>query len=177
MNPDHHPLVPAEPLCAGFVEYDDGAAIPIRRMLAGVGYPNASTDPHGVSRVIDGLRYDTHQAALVASVFELDDAWDLHQWGLFRGDHGRWFVVKMRTGYQEGAEIVQTIHPLPDGRVLGFARNLVTPELCLRFLLDWYCTGWIPRNDPFVRDWAEADLSAGDCQTVMAALARLSPPS
>ena len=60
--------------------------------------------------------------------------------------------------------------------VLTVAKNLLVDSHIAQFLREWYCSGLLPLDDEFVRNWAESVLPVNECEAVLAALAgRYSP--
>jgi hypothetical protein len=131
-----------------------------------------STGECNVARVIAGIRYDTAQATLIASKGTIDeDACNYRLNRLYRASHGAFFLLTMEWSHEEGFVGPDFIRRVADEMVLTFARDIVPPADCVRFFRDWYCTGWIPRNDSEAQGWAEFCLSADDCEAVMLEIA------
>lgn len=129
---------------------------------------NLSTGECCVARVIGGIRYDTVRATLIAGVSSVDEdtgAYRLKR--LYRATHGNYFVLDMQWSGETGFDNPDFIQPINDDSVLRVARFITPPRDCMRFFCDWYCAGWIPRNDVEAQKWAEFCLSADDCETVM----------
>lgn len=120
-----------------------------------------------IARVIHGIRYDTQRAFLVASRSGFDNELFFGLRQIFRGYDHRWFALQVQLTLDSGACNTNLIMPIPDERVLPSLRQVVRDEDCWPFLRDWYCMGWIPRNDAFAQAWAEAVLPADDCQFVI----------
>lgn len=113
--------------------------------------------------IIDGIRYDTSTATLVARHSGIDVYGLFHFRWLFLANHGAWFTVSVDGRVEQMLETSSHLRVVPPESVLDVARLMIQPDDCLRFLVDWYCGGWIPRNDGYVRSWAEEALSADDC--------------
>ena len=129
---------------------------------------NLSTGECSVARVIGGVRYDTVRAALIASMSAIDeDTGTYRVKRLYRSMHGAYFVLNMQWSDEYGFPDPDFIQPISDESVMNVARFIIPPQDCFRFLNDWYCAGWIPRNDIDAQKWAESCLSADDCETVM----------
>lgn len=120
-----------------------------------------------IARVINGIRYDTRRAFLVAamSCFSDDMFFGLRQ--IFRGFDHRWFALQVQLTLDSGACNDNLIMPIPDERVLPSLRQMLREEDCWPLLRYWYCGGWIPRNDAIAQEWAEAVLAADDCQQII----------
>lgn len=117
-----------------------------------------------VSRVIHGVRYDTGDAILVASRLRLDEDHLLCLRQVYRSHKGRWFVVQAKWSFDSGECNDNLIVPIRDEQVLMLLRPMIQDRDCLTFLRGWYCRGWVPRNDAFVLQWAEAFLPADACE-------------
>jgi len=128
---------------------------------------NLSTGEVTVARVIGGVRYDTVRATLIAGKGGLDEICHYELWRLYRASHGAYFLLRMEWSDEEGLFGTDFIKPTPDAHVLTIARMMVTPPDFLAFLRDWYCAGWIPRNDIEAQQWAESTLSADDCEEIL----------
>lgn len=128
---------------------------------------NLSTGEVNVARIIAGVRYDTVRATLVAGKSGIDDVGNYELRRLYRAAHGAYFLLRMDWSDEEGFYGPDFIHPLADADVLMTVRTIIAPTDCLVFLRDWYCAGWIPRNDAEAQLWAEQTLSADDCEEVL----------
>lgn len=134
---------------------------------------NLTTGDCHVARYLNGFWFDTSRSMLVAGVAMTTpaDGFALHR--LYRTEHLTWFVLEMLWWDRIGFRNDDFIHPIPDAQVVNTARSLVGNAGSLRFLLDWYANGWIPRNDNLARSWAEEALSPDDCDIVLANIACL----
>lgn len=56
---------------------------------------------------------------------------------------------------------------LDDNTVLPELRAILGDTDGWPLLCDWYLDGWLPRDDAFVQAWAEATLSADECEFVL----------
>ncbi|HEX7369992.1 MAG TPA: hypothetical protein VF284_06900 [Rhodanobacteraceae bacterium] len=130
-------------------------------------YLDLTTCECRVARVIDGVRYGTGDADLVASrsVIEVNQYFSLRQ--LYRGRDERWFLLQVQWFFDSERCNDNLIVPIAYQSVLGELRQLVSDDDCFALLRDWYVDGWLPRNDGFVQQWAEATLSADDCLFVI----------
>jgi hypothetical protein len=131
------------------------------------GYLDLTTCECKVARVIGGIRYGTGDADLVASrsLIEVEQYFSLRQ--LYRGRDGRWFLLQVQWTFDSERCNDNLIVPIAYYDVLDELRTLVCEDDCFELLRDWYCQGWLPRNDMVVQQWAEAVLSADDCQYVI----------
>ncbi|MHB8474603.1 MAG: hypothetical protein ACYDC8_17525 [Gammaproteobacteria bacterium] len=121
-----------------------------------------------VARVIGGKRYDTAQATLIASEGVVDtDTGGYRLKRLYRANHGGYFTVRMEWENDIGFGQENFISSILEDQVLGVARMIVQHSDCLRFLREWYCAGWIPRNDIQAQEWAEDSLPADDCEAIL----------
>lgn len=120
-----------------------------------------------VARVIDGVRYGTGDADLVASRSFLEDEQYFLLRQLYRGRDERWFLLQVQWFFASRQCNDNLIVPIPNDKVLGELRTLVCDDDCLTLLRDWYIGGWLPRNDAFVQQWAESILSADDCLNII----------
>lgn len=136
---------------------------------------NLTTGDCHVARYLDGFWFDTSRSLLVAGVAITtpNDGFALHR--LYRAEHLAWFVLEMQWWGRIGFRNDHFIHPLPDAQVVNTARSPVGNAGTLRFLLDWYVNGWIPRNDVLARAWAEEALSPTDCDLVLEGITSLPP--
>jgi len=162
-----HTKVPEPIVNDEYLRNGDGSHVTVSSPFRGDHF-NLSTGECSVARVIGGVRYDTVRATLIASVGMVDK--DTLEYGLkrlYRATYGAYFLLRMQWTDEQGFRATDFILPIADGDVLGFARILVPPRDCARFLRDWYCSGWIPRNDIVAQQWAEDCLSADDCEAVM----------
>lgn len=126
-----------------------------------------------MARVISGLRYDTSTSTLVARHSGIDVYGLFHFRWLFLTNHGAWFTVHVEGQVEQFRETASDLRLVPAQSVLQVARLMIQPGDCLRFLTEWYCGGWIPRDDDEARSWAEEVLSADDCEKVLNAIARM----
>lgn len=129
-----------------------------------------------MARVIHGIRYDTSASALVARHSGIDVYGLFHFRWLFLANHGAWFTVHVEGQVEQFRETSSDLRPVPAQSVLQVARLMIEPGECLRFLMAWYCGGWIPRDDDEARSWAEEALCADDCEKVLDAIARMPGP-
>lgn len=128
-----------------------------------------------VARVIEGVHLDTRASTLVASVGTLDIANGYSFRRLYRTHDLHWFAMRLEWWSTVGLWDDDFISPVADERVVDVARALVPDAACKRFLLEWYCGGFVPRCDASAVHWAQHALSIGDCQVVMDAIAHLPP--
>ena len=126
-----------------------------------------STGEVSVARIIGGVRYDTVRATLIVAKSGLDAIGTYEMRRLYRATHGAYFLLHMDWSIDEGFYGTDFIKPTFDGHVLMIARTMIAPTDCLAFLRDWYCQGWIPRDDSDAQQWAESTLSADDCEEVL----------
>ena len=126
-----------------------------------------------MARVISGLRYDTSISTLVARHSGIDVYGLFHFRWLFLASHGAWFTVHVEGQVEQFRETSSELRLVPTQSVLQVARLMIQPGDCLRFLTEWYCGGWIPRDDDEARSWAEEVLPANDCEKVLDAIARM----
>lgn len=126
-----------------------------------------------MARVIGGLRYDTSASMLVARHSGIDVYGLFHFRWLFLANHGAWFTVHIDGHVEQFRETSSDLRLVPAQSVLQVARLMIEPVDCLRFLMEWYGGGWIPRDDDEARSWAEEVLSADDCERVLDAFARM----
>ncbi|MGH8190787.1 MAG: hypothetical protein ACREP2_05010 [Rhodanobacteraceae bacterium] len=169
------PIPIPEPILTGeFLARHDGRHILLGKAERGDEF-DLTTGECRVARVIRGIRYDTAKAILVvgSSALELADGFSLQR--LYRAEHLAWFLLRMEWWDGIGFRNEDFIRPVPDEHVLHRVRGIIRTADALHFLLDWYCGGWIPRNDRYARSWAEEALSADDCEIVLDAIDTLGP--
>ena len=155
-----------------YLRHSDGRHVTVDIPYRGDHF-NLSTGECRVARIIGGIRYDTSRATLIAGTGMLDEdtgAYWLKR--LYRATHGAYFELRMVWPDEFGFEDTNFIRPMSEDRVLNFARTLVLPHDCMRFLLNWYWTGWIPRNDVLAQAWAERVLSDDDCEWLLSEMPR-----
>jgi hypothetical protein len=128
-----------------------------------------------IARTLNGIRCDTRDATLCASVGSVDAANGYFLRRLYRASAGHWFAVRLDWWHTFGLWGDDFIVQVPVDRVLDVARAVVPDKDCRRFLTDWYCGGWIPRCDDCARHWATHSLSGEDRDAVMQAIASLPP--
>ena len=160
--------IPAPIVCETRVSKLEGGEICIADPRHGDSY-NLSTGEARVARMIGGVRYDTAEAALVYGAGEYFGYCCYALSRLYRANDGKFFVLQMIQIGDEFADI-KAITVLEEARVLETAKHLIIGREVLKFLCEWYCSGLLPLDDAFVQEWAEATLSADECQTVLAAL-------
>lgn len=159
--------IPAPIVCETRVSKLEGGEICVTDPKHGDSY-NLSTGEAHVARMIGGVRYDTAEASLVYGAGEyFGGCYALSR--LYRANDGKFFVLQVIQVGDEFADI-KAISVLDEARVLETAKHLITGREVLKFLCDWYCSGLLPLDDAFVQEWAEATLSADECQTVLVAL-------
>lgn len=159
--------IPASIVCETRVSKLEGGEICIADPRHG-DYYNLSTGEVRVARMIGGVRYDTADASLVYGAGEyFGGCYALSR--LYRANDGKFFVLQMIQVGDEFADI-KAITVLEEACVLETARHFIIGREVLKFLCEWYCSGLLPLDDAFVQEWAEATLSADECQTVLAAL-------
>jgi hypothetical protein len=160
--------IPAPIVCETRVSKLEGGEICTNDPRHGDSY-NLSTGEARVARMIGGIRYDTAEASLVYGAGEYfgNGCYALSR--LYRANDGKFFVLQMIQVGDEFADI-KAITVLEEARVLETAKYLLAEREVLKFLREWYCSGLLPLDDAFVQEWAEATLSADECQAVLAAL-------
>ncbi|HEX7369990.1 MAG TPA: hypothetical protein VF284_06890 [Rhodanobacteraceae bacterium] len=126
-----------------------------------------------IARRMDGIPFDTSDATLCASVGTLDIANGYSLRRLYRVSFDYWFAVRLDWWHTYGLWDDDFVAEVPRDRLLDAARALVPDKDCRRFLIDWYCGGWMPRCDDCARHWATHVLSGEDRETVLAAIAAL----
>lgn len=161
--------VPEPIMREGYIRNGDGSHVTLSVPARGDHF-NLSTGEVTVARVIGGVRYDTVRATLIAGKSGLDEICHYELRRLYRASHGAYFLLRMDWSDEEGFFGTDFIKPTPDVHVLTIARMMIAPADCLDFLRNWYCAGWIPRNDIEAQQWAEQMLSADDCEEVLLGL-------
>jgi hypothetical protein len=122
--------------------------------------------------VLRGVRYDTARAALIVGHGELMDA-DGYQLGrIYRTTEASFFNLSMQWAYGIWFVEVPTIEVVDPEDLLTLAKQILRDEDVLQFLSNWYCAGYLPKDDPFVQQWAEDVLSADDCEAIQARISR-----
>ena len=152
-----------------YIRNGDGSHVTLGAPVRGDHF-NLSTGEVTVARVIGGVRYDTVRATLIAGKSGFDEIGNYELRRLYRATHGGYFLVRMDWSDDEGFHGTDFIKPTADAHVLTMARMMIAPNDCLEFLRNWYCAGWIPRNDIEAQQWAEQMLSADDCEEVLLGL-------
>lgn len=129
---------------------------------------NLGTGEVHVARMIGGVVYDTAKADLVVGVGEYFGATCYALSRLYRSPDGKFFVLRMATASNLASFKLEAITE-PD-EVLSTARDHVGASRAADFLRIWYCSGLLPLDDEFARDWAESVLPVAECESVLAAL-------
>ena len=161
--------MPAPIVCETRVHELEGGEICIGDPQYGDSY-NLSTGEAHVARMIGGIRYDTAESSLVYGAGEYFGYCCYALSRLYRANHGKFFVLQIIQIGDEFANI-KAITVLEEARVLETAKRLIAGHEVVKFVCEWYCSGLLPLDDAFVQEWAEATLSADQCQTVQMALA------
>lgn len=161
--------VPEPIMREGYICNSDGSHVTLSVPARGDHF-NLSTGEVTVARVCGGVRYDTVRATLIAGKSGLDEICHYELRRLYRASHGAYFLLRVDWSDEEGFFGTDFIKPTPDAHVLTIARMMVAPADCLDFLRNWYCAGWIPRNDIEAQQWAEQMLSADDCEEALLGL-------
>jgi hypothetical protein len=130
---------------------------------------NLTTGEVHVARMIGGVRYDTTNASLVVGFGEYFGLSCYMLSRLYRTNDGKFFQLQMRWAGDVGSIDIQAISEVHD--VLTIAKNHVLESRTAEFLRGWYCSGLLPLDDEFVRNWAESVLPVAECEAVLAALA------
>lgn len=138
---------------------------------------NVVTGEYRIAELIRGILYDTDRSTLVASVTSIDAANGFNLRRLYRTGEGYWFAVHLSWWHRLFVVADEFLWPLPDDAVLGIATALVPDKDCLRFILDWYAAGLIPRNDAIANCWAKHVLTGADLEAARASIASLPPRS
>lgn len=131
---------------------------------------NLSTGEVRVARIIGGIRYDTTQADLVFGYGEFHGYCCYRLFRLYRTSAGRFFWLSLQWAEDEGCVGFDAITVLENERVLPAVRMWMSDGDVSEFLLNWYCPGWLPRDDALAQAWAESILSADECERVQAAM-------
>lgn len=143
----------------------DGSPIVINDHRRG-DWINLTTGECHVAHLIHGIRCDTEQADLVVSRSSADGGY-FRTRNLFRGHHGYWFLSLLAYNLDWYACEGGTFALLADEDVLPKLKETLHAEDPWPLLRDWYLHGWIPRDDAFVQEWAEATLSADECEQLL----------
>ncbi|MEO8801806.1 MAG: hypothetical protein ABI375_00445 [Rudaea sp.] len=137
---------------------------------------NLSTGEVVAARMINGNRYDTSRATIILGSGEF------HSYGcyslrrLYRTHQGKFFLLQMGWATDVGFIGIQSISVVEQEQVLTLAKTLLHGRDVSAFLLEWYCSGLLPRDDAFAQALAESVLSADECEMVLAAFgARYAP--
>ena len=160
-------------VCETRVRVLDGEDLCIKNHRHGDTY-NLTTGEVHVARMIGGVRYDTTNASLVVGFGEYFGYCCYTLSRLYRTNDGKFFLLQMQWAADVGLIGMKAIDEVHD--VLTVAKNILLESQTAEFLREWYCSGLLPLDDEFVRDWAESVLPADECEAVLAALAgRYSP--
>lgn len=149
----------------------NGKPILIQNVRLGDRIDLATGECH-LARVIDGVRCDTERADLVLWHATSDYGYYRMQ-QVFRGHDGQWFLVTLTYNTEwdqcEGGAIRRLTNEMVPPKLREILGNTDGwPLLC-----DWYLDGWLPRDDAFVQAWAEATLSADECEFLLNGLAAI----
>lgn len=161
--------IPEPIVCETRVQYQSGDDMCIDDPRHGDAC-NLGTGEVHVARMIGGVVYDTANAALIAGVGEYFGASCYALSRLYRSHDGKFFVLRMATARNLASFKLGAITE-PD-EVLSTARDHVGETRAADFLRTWYCSGLLPLDDEFAREWAESVLPVAECEAVLAALAR-----
>lgn len=126
---------------------------------------NLSTAECHVARVMDGVRYDTDRADLVLRRSTVEYGY-YRMTQVFRGHDRHWFQLSLVYNFEWAQREGGEIRRLADDEVLPALRKALAGDDGEPLLRDWYLRGWIPRDDAFVRAWAEATLPADACESI-----------
>jgi hypothetical protein len=165
--------MPAPIVCETRVSELEGGDLFIKNPRHGDTY-NLTTGEVHVARMIGGVRYDTATATLIVGVGEYFGLSCYLLSRLYRTNDGKFFQLQMQWAGDVGIIDMQVISDVHD--VLTVAKSHLPESRTAEFLREWYCTGLLPLDDEFVRNWAESVLPVEECEAVLAALAgRYSP--
>lgn len=162
----HHPVPPTPIRCGPRLGAADGEPFIVENAQRKDSL-DLTTCKCKVARVINGFRYDTQDADLVASRSFVNLTQDFSLRQVYRGHDNRWFRLQVNWFFESKRCNDDLIVPIAYCGVLTELRRLVRDGDCFTFLRDWYAAGWLPRNDLFVQQWAEATLSADECTSVI----------
>ena len=136
---------------------------------------NLSTGEVSVARIIDGERIDTQHADLVIGNGEFagGDCYTLTR--IYRTPAAKFFVLNMQWTVELGF-VICDLQPIRfNNRVLVMIRNLIARKDIMTLLNGWYCGGWLPQDDVFVRDWVATELSCDDYEAICKKIDAIGP--
>lgn len=156
--------VPAAIVCETRVHSIDGEEIRIKDEKFGDSF-NLSTGDASIARLIGGVRYDTANASLVVGAGEYVGFGEYALARLYRTAEGKFFRMALHNIHDSLRIELLVVDDWND--VLVFVRNLVPESRIVEFLREWYCSGLLPIDDQFVREWVESVLPADKCEEVL----------
>lgn len=159
---------PAPIVCETRVNKLDGGDLLIKNPRYGDTY-NVSTGEAHVARMIGGVRYDTASASLVVGLGEYFGLCCYMLSRLYRTNDGKFFQLQIRWAGDDGLVDMQVVSEAHD--ILTAAKNHLSEDRTAEFLRGWYCSGLLPLDDEFVRNWTESVLPVEACEAVLAGLA------
>lgn len=154
-----------------FLRRGDGSHLVIERARFGDLIDLTTGECH-LARVIAGVRCDTRRATLVVGSSSAAGGYFFFR-QLFRGHDGHWFLVTLTYDVDWGECDDGFIGLLTEDQVLPKLREVLAGEDCWPLLRDWYVRGWVPRDDAFVQEWAEAMLPADEYEFVVHSFATI----
>ncbi|MHB8474604.1 MAG: hypothetical protein ACYDC8_17530 [Gammaproteobacteria bacterium] len=111
------------------------------------------------------MRYDTANASVIVGAGEYVGFGEYALARLYRTADGKYFRLDLHKIIDRLRIELLAVDDWND--VLTFAKNLVPESRIVEFLREWYCSGLLPIDDQFVREWVESVLPADQCEEVL----------
>lgn len=165
--------IPEPIVCETRVQHLDGSDVHIDDPRHG-DTCNLSTGEVHVARMIGGVVYDTAKVVLIVGVGEYFGSSCYGLSRLYRSYDGKFFQLRMAWIDDVGTFDMEAI-TWPSS-ILEAVKLHVGQSNAAQFLRTWYCSGLLPIDDEFARDWAESVLPVAECESVLAAMAGRNAP-